>query len=493
MKTFKKFLAASVLAIGSIFGLVIGSPTALAATTPAMGLTDTFGILSSTYTNTVGGTTIDGDLGYTTGPAVAPTVTGTTYIADGTYNQAGIDQGAALANLNSQACTHTFPAGAVDLATDTSHGTIGIYTPGVYCTTASSAASIGAGGITLDGSGTYIFRIDGALTTVANSVVSVSGGASACDIFWTPTGATTLGADSTFLGTDIDNSGITIGSTITWTGRALAFGGTVSTTSDTITAPTCSASGAILRIVKSVVNDNTGTSTASDFTLHVKSSGTDVAGSPAAGATTPGTSYSLDPGTYVVSEDANANYTTTFSGDCDASGNVTLVAGDDKTCTITNNDVAPTTVADEEDTDEPEIKVTKKASDTDIRKPKDITFTFKVTNEGNVPLSDVKIDDDECNSIDFVSGDSNDDSILDLNEEWKYTCEKEIDEDETNKVTVKGTANGVEVSDTDRVTVDMHKEKESSTPRFPAAGIGNEDNSEGSIVLLIRSLCRLIM
>jgi hypothetical protein len=81
--------------------------------------------------------------------------------------------------------------------------------------------------------------MDGALTTAANSVVTLAGGASACDVFWTPTAATTLGANSTFVGTDIDASGITIGSTVTWEGRALAFGGTVSTDVDTITAPTC--------------------------------------------------------------------------------------------------------------------------------------------------------------------------------------------------------------------------------------------------------------
>lgn len=211
-----------------------------AATTPSMGTAATFVILSNTYTNTVGGTTLNGDLGYTTGPASTPTVNGTTYSPpSSTYTQAGTDQGSALSSLNSQPCTHTFPAGAVDLATDTSHGSIGVYNPGVYCTTTSSAASIGTGGITLSGSGTYIFRIDGALTTDANSVVSVSNGASACDVFWTPAAATTLGANTTFIGTDIDDSGITIGSTVNWTGRALAYASTVSTTTDTLTAPTC--------------------------------------------------------------------------------------------------------------------------------------------------------------------------------------------------------------------------------------------------------------
>jgi hypothetical protein len=82
--------------------------------------------------------------------------------------------------------------------------------------------------------------MDGALTTSANSIVTAINGANACNVWWTPTAATTLGANSTFLGTDIDASGVTIGSTVTWTGRALAFGGTVSTTADTInTVPAC--------------------------------------------------------------------------------------------------------------------------------------------------------------------------------------------------------------------------------------------------------------
>lgn len=231
-----KFIA--LLSIILMLFLFVSPPKTSAATTPNLGQTAGFGVLSGTYTNTVGGTTINGDLGYTTGPATVPTINGATHAADGTYNQAGIDQGSALSSLASQPCTFTFGAGAVDLATDTTHGPIGVYTPGVYCTASSSAASIGSGGITLSGSGTYIFRIDGALTTVANSAVTLAG-ASACDVFWTPTSATTLGANTTFAGTDIDASGITIGSNVTWVGRALAFGGTSSTTTDTISAPTC--------------------------------------------------------------------------------------------------------------------------------------------------------------------------------------------------------------------------------------------------------------
>ena len=55
-------------------------------------------------------------------------------------------------------------------------------------------------------------------------------------------------------------------------------------------------------------------------------------------------------GTHTVSETAGtgtnlSNYTTTFSGDCNASGNITLAAGDNKTCTITNTKVGSLTIS----------------------------------------------------------------------------------------------------------------------------------------------------
>lgn len=227
--------------IALLLPLFVAVPVAFAATSPGLGMAGTFVILSGSYINTTPGTTLVGDLGYTTGPAVAPTISGNTHVADSIYNQAGIDQGSALNNLNNQVCSFNFAPGPIDLASDTTHGPVGVYTPGVYCITGD--ASVGGGGtMTLNGAGAYVFRMDGALTTSANSVVTLINGASACDTWWTPTQATTLGANTTFAGTNIDASGITIGSNTTWVGSALAFGGTVTTDSDTISAPICGAS-----------------------------------------------------------------------------------------------------------------------------------------------------------------------------------------------------------------------------------------------------------
>ena len=97
-----------------------------------------------------------------------------------------------------------------------------------------------------------------------------------------------------------------------------------------------------LTVIKHVVNDNGGSATASQWSMHVKSGASDVTGSPFSGAESPGTTKTLSSGSYAVSEsDGPSGYVASFSGDCDSSGNVTLGPGQTKTCTITNNDVAP--------------------------------------------------------------------------------------------------------------------------------------------------------
>jgi hypothetical protein len=132
-----------------------------------------------------------------------------------------------------------------------------------------------------------------------------------------------------------------VGNNVTWSGQALSYGGTVTTDTDTITLPSCGVSApATLHIVKIVNNTNSGTATSADFNINVKLSNTDVSGSPASGMANPGTLYLLAPGSYVVSEAATANYTTSFSASC-LGGNVTLNSGDDTICTITNSDIAP--------------------------------------------------------------------------------------------------------------------------------------------------------
>src|SRR6185437_14775190 len=128
-----------------LIGTVNGAPITIGANSDINGIgpakimadavSGSFGILASTYTNTSPGTTIAGDLGYTSGPAIVPTISGRTHVADSTYSQAGAMQTNSISSANSQVCTTNLGT-TVDLSLV--HG--GVYTPGVYCTT--GAASI---------------------------------------------------------------------------------------------------------------------------------------------------------------------------------------------------------------------------------------------------------------------------------------------------------------------------------------------------------------
>ncbi|MBI4087984.1 hypothetical protein HY418_01205, partial [Candidatus Kaiserbacteria bacterium] len=87
---------------------------------------------------------------------------------------------------------------------------------------------------------------------------------------------------------------------------------------------------ATLAVIKVVINDNNGTSTVASFPLFINGN-----------SVISGEANTLAAGTYTVTETNRPNYTASFSGDCNASGEVALSAGENKTCTITNNDIAP--------------------------------------------------------------------------------------------------------------------------------------------------------
>jgi RHS repeat-associated protein len=94
---------------------------------------------------------------------------------------------------------------------------------------------------------------------------------------------------------------------------------------------------ATLIVAKTVVNDDGGSAVSSDWTMNV--AGPTPLSFP--GAPAPGTSNTVETGTYAVTESGGpGGYTLSYSGDCDANGNVTLAQGQSKTCVLTNDDLA---------------------------------------------------------------------------------------------------------------------------------------------------------
>ena len=52
----------------------------------------------------------------------------------------------------------------------------------------------------------------------------------------------------------------------------------------------------------------------------------------------------------------------------------------------------------------------------------EITYNYNVINTGDMPLSSVSINDDQCGPVSYVSGDENGNDKLDTNEIWTFNC-----------------------------------------------------------------------
>ncbi|MEZ4660429.1 MAG: choice-of-anchor E domain-containing protein [Caldilineaceae bacterium] len=90
---------------------------------------------------------------------------------------------------------------------------------------------------------------------------------------------------------------------------------------------------------------------------------------------------------------------------------------------------------------DPRIAVQKTPSATQIAAGDTVTYSYDVSNIGNIYLFNVEVSDDQCAPVTpvisggFNVGDLNQDDILDLTEVWRYTCTAQIDQDTTNVVT----------------------------------------------------------
>jgi uncharacterized repeat protein (TIGR01451 family) len=452
MRTLTK-IAGALACLALVLGL-FGPIAVQAATTPSLGSAASYAVLAGTYTNSSGATTVTGDIGFTTPPATTPLGIHTNYGSGAPYPAAhSTDAPAALSILNLELpCTFNFPGGPIDVSTDGPNGATGVYTAGIYCNT--GAMNIGVGGITLNGPGTFIFRATGALTSTTGSTVTLGAGVSACDVFWTATAATSLANLTHFEGTIIDNANaITVGANTTMTGRAISLGaGTVSTGSTvTITAPTCAAVSlggssrgpSTITIVKTVINGNGGTKTVADFPLFVN-------GIPVVSGAT--NVFPAPANVYRVTETADPNYARSFSGDCDATGGIALNPGNTNICVLTNTYIgAPVVVVPPAP---PLIDVVKVPNPLALPAgPGSVTYTYTLKNIGTVPVGNITMIDNACSALNRVSGDTNSDNKLDLNETWIYTCQTNLTQTTTNVVVATGTANGLSTSSVANATV----------------------------------------
>jgi uncharacterized repeat protein (TIGR01451 family) len=156
---------------------------------------------------------------------------------------------------------------------------------------------------------------------------------------------------------------------------------------------------ATLTVVKHVVNDNGGTAKAGDFTLTV--TGTKPAPASFPGSET-GTTVTLWPGAYTVTENGPGGYIGTPSSDCTG----TIALGEAKTCTFLNEDVTPPPppppVVD--------LSITKVDSPDPVERNAQLTYTIVVTNKvlsgSSFSASNVTVGDPAPSGVVFVSATS---------------------------------------------------------------------------------------
>ncbi len=86
--------------------------------------------------------------------------------------------------------------------------------------------------------------------------------------------------------------------------------------------------------------------------------------------------------------------------------------------------------------------------------PGNVTYRYAVKNFiKEVPLTDIKVSDDVCDSVKFVTGDDNRDSRLDYDETWRYSCTTTISQTTESSATATGMANDITATHKANATV----------------------------------------
>jgi Ice-binding-like len=217
----------------------------LAAVAPSLGNAQSFAVLAATGVSNTGSSVITGDLGIAPGLAVSVTGFPPGIVIGGMIHAGAVtpDLVAAGAQLDASAafsaidqpCNTTYPPGNKDLGGLT-------LTPGVYCSMSSFSLT---GTLTLNAGGNpdavWIFKMPAStLTTATDSVVRVINGGQNCNVFWRVGSSATLGTRTTFIGTIIANTTITLDMGASVSGRALALNGALTLDTNNLFATVCS-------------------------------------------------------------------------------------------------------------------------------------------------------------------------------------------------------------------------------------------------------------
>ncbi len=86
----------------------------------------------------------------------------------------------------------------------------------------------------------------------------------------------------------------------------------------------------------------------------------------------------------------------------------------------------------------PAIDIVKTVTPSTVYANGTVTYTFRVSNTGNVTLGTVTVADDKCSPLTRTGGDANSNNRLEVGEIWTYTCSRTLAQDTVNTATVTG-------------------------------------------------------
>lgn len=237
----RRAVASLAIAFAAVVLLGAGPPTVSTATPTAVDLggASDFAVLAGGGVTDTGPSVISGDVGTHPLPAI-PDLLDTE--ASGSVDRAGAKARLAQQDLAvALASVARLPrASTVSLVEDQT------LAPGVYAVTDAERGI--AARLTLDGQGAanpvWIFVIAKDLVTAQGSAISLVNGAQACNVFWRVGGSASLASGSTFAGSILAMTSVTVGSNVAVDGRLLAKTAAVSLGGDRITVPACSLNAA---------------------------------------------------------------------------------------------------------------------------------------------------------------------------------------------------------------------------------------------------------
>lgn len=205
----------------------------------ALGTTSSFATLAGTTITNTGPTVLNGDLGLSPGTAVVGfppgTVTGTQFINDATAATAQTDLTTLYDCLEGLVCPGPNVIGTADQAGVTLTSA-GVGAENVYC---SGSTINNSGVLTLSGDATsvFVFQAGSALNWNSGATIVLTGGVTAANVFWQVGSSATLDTFTTFQGTITALSSITMNTSATMLGRALARNAAVTFDNNIVTLP----------------------------------------------------------------------------------------------------------------------------------------------------------------------------------------------------------------------------------------------------------------